>query len=282
MTFSRGLIVLGALSLMFNCACERIGLSVSEPTSTPTATATSTPSPAPTLTPVPPTATATPTVTATPAPSPTPCLGSALAVYRGNPNKMMIALTFDVESTPGFIQQILDTLSGRSVRATFAVTGSFAQANPGLVRAIAGAGHQVMNHSQDHSSFTGRSTKRPPLTTEQRIWELQTAGKAIQDVAGVDPSPYFRPPYGDLDNSVLCDLTAAGYAYAIMWNADTKGYRQTTVDEIVQTALAQAKPGGIVVMHVASNSADAAALPRIIDALRANGHSFGTVDEVIH
>jgi len=193
----------------------------------------------------------------------------------------MIALTFDVESTPGFTRQILDTLSAKDARATFAVTGNWAQANPGLLRAIVADGHQVINHSQDHASFTGKSTKRPPLTAEQRVWELQAADKAIQDIAGISPSPYFRPPYGDLDASVLCDIATAGYGYAVMWNADTNGYRRATADQILQTSLSEAKPGAIYVMHVASNSADAAALPRLIDALRANGYSFGTVDEVL-
>jgi peptidoglycan/xylan/chitin deacetylase (PgdA/CDA1 family) len=194
---------------------------------------------------------------------------------------MMVALTFDVESSAGFTQQILDTLSAKNVRATFAVTGSWAQANPGLLRAIVAAGHQVINHSQDHASFTGRSTKRAPLTSEQRVWELQAADKAIQDIAGVSPSPYFRPPYGDLDASVLCDMATAGYAYAVMWNADTNGYRRATADQIVQITLSEIRPGGIVVMHVASNSADAAALPALIDALWTRGYSLGTVEEVI-
>ncbi len=193
----------------------------------------------------------------------------------------MVALTFDVESTAGYTRQILDTLAGKGVRATFAVTGGWAQANPGLLQAIVTAGHQVINHSMDHASFTGVSTKKAPLNGAQRVWEAQAADQAIQSIANISPSPYFRPPYGDMDASALCDVGAAGYGYVVMWNADTKGYRGATVDQIVQTSMAEAKPGAIYIMHVASNSADALALPRIIDALRANGYSFGTVDEII-
>jgi peptidoglycan-N-acetylglucosamine deacetylase len=270
-------IIVALLWVALSCGCGRIGAGVSPPSDTPTATQTITPTPTPTATSTP----SPPTPTPTPLPPPaTPCPNSAVAIYHGTA-KMMMALTFDGESTAGYTQQILDTLQAKGVHATFAVTGNWAQSYPGLLRAIVAGGHQVINHTQDHASFTGRSTKRAALASEQRKWELQTAEEAIKDIAGVSPSPYFRPPYGDLDQSVLCDLAASGYSYVIMWNTDTNGYKKATADQIVATTLAEAKPGGIVVMHVASNSADAAALPRVIDTLRANGYSFGTVDEVL-
>lgn len=271
------IVVVATLSVLAVCASGSTSARVSVPTPTATATVTPAPSPTPSPTPIPPTATPVPS----PAPPPTECAGKAVAIYHGNPSRMMVALTFDAESTAGYTQQILDTLQARNLHATFAVTGGWAQSYPSLLRAIVAGGHEVINHSQDHASFTGKSTKKGPLTAEQRAWELQTADKAIKDVSGVSPNPYFRPPYGDLDASVLCDIVSSGYSYAVMWNADTNGYKKATVDQIVATSLAEAKPGGIYVMHVASNSNDAAALARIIDALQANGYSFGTIDEVI-
>jgi peptidoglycan/xylan/chitin deacetylase (PgdA/CDA1 family) len=34
-------------------------------------------------------------------------------------------------------------------------------------------------------------------------------------------APYWRPPYGDLNSSVLADLYSAGYYVAAMWSGDT-------------------------------------------------------------
>ena len=45
---------------------------------------------------------------------------------------------------------LLDQLAARTVPATFFVVGQIAESNPGLVRAIAGAGHEVASHSWDH------------------------------------------------------------------------------------------------------------------------------------
>lgn len=45
---------------------------------------------------------------------------------------------------------LLDQLAARGVPATFFVVGQIAQTHPGLVRAIAEAGHEVASHSWDH------------------------------------------------------------------------------------------------------------------------------------
>jgi polysaccharide deacetylase family protein (PEP-CTERM system associated) len=45
---------------------------------------------------------------------------------------------------------LLDQLAARGAPATFFIVGQIAQTNPGLVRAIAEAGHEVASHSWDH------------------------------------------------------------------------------------------------------------------------------------
>jgi polysaccharide deacetylase family protein (PEP-CTERM system associated) len=52
---------------------------------------------------------------------------------------------------------ILDELGSRGIRATFFIVGQIAEHNPGLIRAIHAAGHEVASHSWDHQrvhSFT--------------------------------------------------------------------------------------------------------------------------------
>jgi peptidoglycan/xylan/chitin deacetylase (PgdA/CDA1 family) len=138
-----------------------------------------------------------------------------------------------------------------------------------------------MNHSEDHPSFTGFSTRARPLTREERISQLQQAEEEIKALTGVSTKPFFRPPYGDADGSVLCDAYAAGYGYVIMWSVDMGGWNKATAEQILQTALAGARPGAIYIMHVGSESADAAALPQMIQGLRAKGYQFGTVADLL-
>jgi peptidoglycan/xylan/chitin deacetylase (PgdA/CDA1 family) len=215
------------------------------------------------------------TATATPAATSAPG-GSAQVIRKGDTASQTVYLTFDAGSDTGFAAQILDTLKANGISAAFGMTGRWAEQNPELVRRIAAEGHTFINHSYDHPSFTGRSTNLPPLTQAQRWEQLDKTEGIIQGLAGVSTKPYFRPPYGDYDDSVNADLYARGYLYNVMWTVDSMGWNGLAADGIVERCLSLAEPGAIYVFHVGSASQDAAALQRIIDGLRAEGYTIAS------
>lgn len=192
-----------------------------------------------------------------------------------------IALTFDAGSDTGFAARVLDTLSSKGVKAGFGLTGLWAEQNPALVQRMVAEGHQLINHTYDHQSFTGRSTGRPPLTQAQRWDELDRADAVIQSITGRSTKPWWRPPYGDYDTGVLTDVAARGYGTQVMWTTDSLGWNGLTTQQIVDRVLGQAVPGGIVLFHLGSASHDADALPTIIDQLRARGYALVTVADIM-
>ena len=204
----------------------------------------------------------------------------AQVIRRGDPGRNVIALTFDAGSDTGYAAQILDTLQDKGVAASFGMTGQWAERNPDLLRRMAEEGHAFINHSYDHASFTGLSTGSPPLTQEQRWAELDRTEQIVADLTGASTKPFFRPPFGDYDDSVNYDVYARGYPYTVMWSVDSEGWRGRSADEIVQICLSQAHAGAIYILHVGSASQDAAALPRIIDGLRAQGYDLVTIREL--
>ncbi len=193
----------------------------------------------------------------------------------------IVALTFDAGADRGYTEVILDTLAVKGVGASFSLTGQWAEANPDLVRRMARAGHHLINHSWSRRSFTGRSTGTAPLSAAERAEELRRTEELIRQLAGVELRPYIRPPYGDFDDSVLADLAANGYTLNILWTIDTLGWMGLPAEEIIQRVLAAAEPGAIVLMHVGSQSRDAAALPGLIDQLRARGYRFATLRDLV-
>jgi peptidoglycan-N-acetylglucosamine deacetylase len=271
---------LSLVVLLIACACSD---SAPHPASSPAATdaprATLAASPAGTSTSV---AAPSPEITQSfPAVATSTVAAPARVVLRGNPARRMVALTFDAGSDAGFTAQILDTLRSEQVRATFSVTGAWAQANPQLLLAIAADGYPIINHSYDHASFTGRSTGTPPLSPADRALELSRTETTVYHLTGRSTLPYFRPPFGDLDAGVQADVARQGYAVVVMWTVDTLGWQGARADAIVQRSLAMAEPGAIYVLHVGSQSQDAAALPRIIDGLRGLGYTFGTISDAL-
>ena len=212
---------------------------------------------------------------------PAAAASSAQVISRFATTEPVAALTFDAGADRGFAAGILDTLAAKGVRGTFGMTGLYAQANPDLVRRFAAEGHHLINHTWDHRSFTGFSTGQTPLSVAERAGELGRTADLVLSLTGEELKPYFRPPYGDYDASVLADVTAAGYPLTILWTIDTLGWQGLAADQIVQRTLSLAAPGAIVLLHVGEGSQDAAALPTMIDALRARGYAFATVREYV-
>src|SRR6266536_185302 len=142
-------------------------------------------------------------------------------------------------------------------------------------------GHHLINHTYDHASMTGATTKTAPLTREQRWEELDRTEAIVMQLTGATTKPYFRPPYGAYDASVNEDVGARGYAYNVLWTVDSRGWMGWSAGAIIQRCLEQAEPGAIYVFHVGSGSQDGPALQAIIDGLRAQGYFIGSVPDVL-
>ncbi len=138
-----------------------------------------------------------------------------------------MALTFDTAPETGYAAQVLDILKQQGIQATFALTGVWAEQNPDLVKRIVSEGHQIINLTYDHKSFTGFSTGQPALTTQQRVDELNRMRDVVKSETGYDVKPYFRPPYGDVDGSVLQDIANNGYSVNVLWSIDTREFKRS-------------------------------------------------------
>jgi peptidoglycan/xylan/chitin deacetylase (PgdA/CDA1 family) len=65
-------------------------------------------------------------------------------------NQKVIALTFDDGPNPKFTPDILKTLQQYHAKATFFVTGEYAEFYPNLVKREVAEGHEVANHTYSH------------------------------------------------------------------------------------------------------------------------------------
>ncbi|MGE3857809.1 MAG: polysaccharide deacetylase family protein, partial [Dehalococcoidia bacterium] len=202
-------------------------------------------------------------------------------VAYGDRARKRVALTFDAGADVGFAAAILDTLAQERAVASFGMTGAWAERHPDLVRRMADEGHQLINHSWSHASFTGASTKGAAMTRAQRWDELDRTEAIIQRIAGVSTLPYFRPPYGDTDASVLADVGARGYGVTAMWAVDSLGWNGLSAQRITERTLRLTSPGAILIFHVGAQSQDAAALPAIIRGLREAGYEFVSVAALV-
>lgn len=250
------------------------------PPTPPVVTSAIEPEPTPTRTPEP-TETPVPQPTERPAPPPVADTDQSVIIERGMSGREEVALTFDAGQGRGYTEQILDLLADEGVTATFGVTGEWAEANPDLMRRIVADGHMVLNHTYDHSSYTGASTGAEPLTSDQFVEQLQETERIIADLTGYRTAPFFRFPYGDYDANALADVARAGYAYTVWWSCDSLAWQGDTAAQIVQKCgVEEAEPGAIILLHV-DPIADFEALPGLIATLRDQGYELVTIEEML-
>ena len=199
-----------------------------------------------------------------------------------------VALTFDDGPDGRWTPKILDILAQKQAKATFFVIGQNMQAKPELVQREVDEGHMVGGHTWTHPNIGATPVGQTmlELNTTQRLFAVLT-GKSMR---------FFRPPYfGDAEPSTpnevepLLLAQRLGYLTAgLRIDPDDWDLKHLdSPDQITQRVLARLadtgpRAGQVVLLHDAGGdrSRTVAALPGLIDALRAHGYKLVTVDEL--
>ena len=135
-----------------------------------------------------------------------------LPIYCVERDNKCVSLTFDAAWGNEDTQLLIDILARYNVKATFFVVGAWVDKYPESVKALSDAGHEVMNHSNNHEHFN-------KLSADQIVTNITTCNDKIAAVTGIVPA-LFRAPYGEYDDHVIRALTSMGM-YTIQWDVDT-------------------------------------------------------------
>lgn len=194
-----------------------------------------------------------------------------LPIYCVKRDTKVASLTFDAAWGNADTQQLIDILGKYNVKATFFVVGAWAAKYPESVKALHDAGHEVMNHSDDHAHFA-------KLSAQQIIKNVTACNQKVSAITGVSPS-LFRCPYGEYDDHVVSALKSMGM-YTIQWDVDSLDWKNLTAPEITQRVTNRVQPGSIVLFHNAALHTPEA-LPEIIETLTGKGYTLVPVTQLL-
>jgi peptidoglycan-N-acetylglucosamine deacetylase len=187
----------------------------------------------------------------------------------------VIALTFDDGPWPETTEKVLAALKKENVKATFYMVGQPLKSWPELGKKVLADGHMIANHTLHHWY-----KQMTPLVAQREIEDTQ---QIIREILNVETA-YFRPPGGVLTNGLVAYAQKQGQSVN-MWSVDSNDSRpnRPSPEAMVKTIMAQATPGGIVLMHDGGGSHNntALAVPQIIAQLRAQGYKFVTMTELL-
>ena len=194
-----------------------------------------------------------------------------LPIYSVERDNKAVALSFDAAWGNEDTQQLIDILNDHGVKATFFLVGQWVDRYPESVKALAEAGMDVMNHSDDHAHFS-------QLSEQDIISNVNACNDKIEAITGTRPT-LFRCPYGEYDNHVVSAVNSMGM-HVIQWNVDSLDWKELSAQEITARVTKQVVPGSIILFHNAALHTPEA-LPGIIEYLQQEGYEILPVSQLI-
>lgn len=193
--------------------------------------------------------------------------GSSGLVTNGPRDRPVVALTFD-DGPSEYTDDFLGILREKAVVGTFFEVGQEMPGREDVMRQILAEGDEIGDHTMNHVEYPGYD---------------QIAGAAARIAAYTHFRPcLFRPPGGGVNASVIGSAGSLGMR-TINWDVDPRDWSLPGTEAIYSNIVSHAQSGSIILMHDGGGPRNEtlAALPRIIDALRARGFGFATVSELL-
>ena len=184
-----------------------------------------------------------------------------------DPDKPMVALTFDDGPYAPVGNRIMDCAEQYGGRVTFYVVGNRVNSYKSEIQRMYANGHEIGNHTQDHKYLQ-------KLGAQEIRQQVEACNQAVAAITGEAPKTV-RLPGGGKNSTVLANISQP----IVLWNVDTLDWKTRNAASSVQTVLNQVKDGSVVLMHELYNASGDAAVT-IIPALVERGYQLVTVSEL--
>ena len=119
------------------------------------------------------------------------------------------------------------------------------------------------------------------MTRDEFEGELRGLEALYRDCTGKEMSHYYRPPEGRYSEKSLSYAQELGYK-TVFWSlayADWDNEKQPDPEKSKEKILSRTHNGAVILLHPTS-ATNAAIMGDLIDAWRAMGYRFGTLDEL--
>lgn len=191
-------------------------------------------------------------------------------IYKGNPNKPMVALMINVAWGNEYIAPILKVLAAEGVKATFFLDGSWLSKHGDIAKQIQAEGHEMSNHAYSHPNMS-------ELDRAAALSQITRTEKLLQEQLGVH-NRWFAPPSGDYNQQTV-ELAAGQGLGTVLWTLDTVDWKKPSPDWIIRKISLRLEPGAMILMHPTASSSEA--LPGIIAAIKDKALALGTISELM-
>lgn len=191
-------------------------------------------------------------------------------IYKGNPDKPMVAFIINVAWGNEYLSEMLATLKRQNVSVSFFLEGNWTKKNPELAKLIVTSGHEVGNHSYSHPDMK-------QLTASRAREQIQKTNEIIEAATG-KKCIWFAPPSGSYRDETI-KVAAEFKMKTVMWTVDTVDWRKPSPDQLISRVMSKIDNGSMVLMHPTESTAKS--LDRLITQIKQKDLKIGTVSELM-
>lgn len=198
-------------------------------------------------------------------------LKKSISVRILDPDKPMVAMTFDDGPSYENTKLVVDTFKKYGGSATFFVVGNNIEKgqtkNREILKVAYDNGNEIASHTYNHPQLT-------KLSASGIKSQLDKTSKLVKEITGEAPA-LLRPPYGAINENVSKNVGCP----MILWSVDTLDWKTRNINSNVQAVLKGAKDGEIILMHDI-HTPSAKAVEIVVPQLVEKGVQLVTVSEL--
>ncbi len=200
--------------------------------------------------------------------------GESKALSKGNGDQPFIALTFNISWGNEKVHDILEKLKTHKAKATFFLSGSWAERHPDIVEEIHEGKHEIAMMGYEYESYV-------KMEPEQIRKDIQKAKEAFEKL-GFEDINYLRPPHGHLNQEVLTAIEKEGLE-TIQWSLNPRDWENPGTNAIINQIMENSSKGDIILLHASDSIKQTAkALEVIIPGLKQKDLKFVTITELVN
>lgn len=194
-----------------------------------------------------------------------------VALMKGNTKEKNISLTFNISWGDEKVYDILEVLEKHHIRATFFVSGEWAERHPQIVEEITKRQHELGMLGYRYKNYLEQEL---PQVRKDMIY-----AKEVFHKLGYKNIQYIRPPSGHFNREIM-DLADRLGLDVIHWSINPDDWENPGTEEIIAN-VKKASNGDIILLHASDAAKQTAeALQRLIPYFKEKKFSFVTISEL--
>lgn len=194
----------------------------------------------------------------------------ASPIYRGHPDKEMVALLINVSWGTEYIPKILEVLKAQNVKATFFIEGKWAKENKDAAKMIYEQNHLIGNHAYNHPDMAR-------ISVEEMKKQIGDTNDIVEAIIGYRPV-WFAPPSGSFNEQVV-KVAHEMDMETILWTVDTIDWQKPSVSVMINRVMNQIHPGATILMHPTEPVAQG--LEMLILEIKQKEYEIGTIEQLL-